>query len=493
MATLSLSELTETLIAQPGARFQLKAGVKPSLIEGKRGLEWGASVPSNIELEALAKVLVAGSVTPARKNEDGFVMGVFQRSDQQQFEYRILRGPEGVKIALRLAPMEEIIFEEAPPAPGKVASPEQQRTPRSVLDLDITSIRTLLRDVVGLKGSDLIITSTGNSSVRHGSELLPIPNTGFTENDILESLGDRMDHEAKQTLSEEGSVDLALEVPGLIQEGVPQRFRVNVFHHIHGMAAAFRPIWDEIPDFGTLGLPDAVADIGHFPYGLVLLTGPTGAGKSTTLCSILERINVRRHCHIITLEDPIEFVFSRKKALVHQREIGTHVASFAGGLRAALRENPDIILVGEMRDKETISAAITAAETGHLVLSTLHCGNAAQALDRIIDIFPEHQQAQVRVQLSDCLRAVVTQKLLPRIGSTTRVPAVEILRVNPAVANLIRERKLHMLTSQMQTGKEEGMIPFDDSLLRLVKERVIAKETALGAATDRKTLQGKLE
>lgn len=395
-------------------------------------------------------------------------------------DYRIRATTGAYAIALRLS-------EAAPVAP-------QDKKPsglRRVSDLRNDSIAHLLEDAVRLRASDLIITSEGLSSVRHGSQLLEVPGALFTPEQILESLGDLLTEERQALLEEEGSIDLAYELP---RQGdkKPQRFRVNVFHHIHGLAAAFRPIWDTIPTFEDLNLPESLKDLADFPYGLVLLTGPTGAGKSTTLCSALELVNERRHCHIITLEDPIEFVFSRKKAVIHQREIGVHVSTFSQGLRAALRENPDIILVGEMRDRETVAAAITAAETGHLVLSTLHCGNAAQAIDRIIDIFPEHQQSQIRVQLGDCLKAIVTQRLLPVMGSSERVPAVEILRVNTAVSNMIRERKTHLLASQMQTSREEGMLPFDESIISLYRAKIISADTAIRAASEPKTIRSKL-
>ena len=213
-----------------------------------------------------------------------------------------------------------------------------------------------------------------------------------------------------------------------------------------------RPIWDEIP-LGSLNLPAELENILQIEQGLVLVTGPTGSGKSTTVAALLDRLNQNSYHHIVTLEDPIEYRFNDACSLVHQREIGTHLQSFSMGLRAALREAPSAIFVGEMRDLETISAALTAAETGHLVVSTLHSGSCIQAIDRMIDVFPEHQQQQVRVQLSDVLRAVVSQRLLPRRNSPVRVPACEILMVNYAVSNLIRERRTHQLKTQLQTDK----------------------------------------
>jgi twitching motility protein PilT len=223
------------------------------------------------------------------------------------------------------------------------------------------------------------------------------------------------------------------------------------------------------------------------------MTGPTGSGKSTTLAVLLEHINRTRARHVITLEDPIEYIYARKRSIVHQREVGIHVDSFATGLRAALRESPDVILVGEMRDLDTIGAAITAAETGHLVLSTLHSGSATMAIDRIVDVFPEYQQSQIRTQLADVLRAVVTQRLIPSTNPRKRVPAVEILRVNYAIANLIREHKNHQITSQIQTGREDGMVPMDRSLAELVRGGKISREVAMRSSNDPRHLKGMLE
>jgi len=479
MSVETLTGLLEYLVAQPKGLLQLRAGFAPVLVLNKSPKELPEGPITASQIDAIAHLFLAGGERKTEKTEADMVSGTYFLEGGGQLDYRIRTRENAKAIAIRLS--------------GR--SPQQAGPPprlRHVEELDVSSIRALLRDVVKLRASDLVVTTQGESSVRHGAELMPIPNTAFTSRDIEESLGDLLTDERREVLKEEGSLDLALELDLSKQGKKKQRFRVNVFHHIHGLAAAYRPIWETIPTFGELNLPDVMKDLGNFPYGLVLLTGPTGAGKSTTLCSILELVNERRHCHMITLEDPIEFVFSRKKALIHQREVGVHVSNFSQGLRAALRENPDIILVGEMRDKDTVAAAITAAETGHLVLSTLHCGNAAQAIDRIIDIFPEHQQSQVRVQLADCLRAVVTQKLLPVMGSSERVPAVEVLRVNPAVSNMIRERKTHMLTSAMQTSKEAGMIPFDDSLITLFKARKISAETAIKAASEPNSIRSKL-
>ena len=477
MSVETLTGLLEYVVAQPKGLLQLRAGFAPVLVLNKSPKELPEGPMTASQIDAIVQLFLGSD--GAENGETDLISGTYPLEGVGQLDYRIRTRENAKAIAIRLSG-------RSPMQPGTTTRL------RHVEDLDISSIHALLRDVVKLRASDLVVTTQGESSVRHGTELMPIPNTAFTNIDIEESLGDLLTDHKRKILKEEGSLDLALELDLSNQSEKKQRFRVNVFHHIHGLAAAYRPIWETIPTFEDLNLPDVMKDLGNFPYGLVLLTGPTGAGKSTTLCSILELVNQRRHCHMITLEDPIEFVFSRKKSLIHQREVGVHVSNFSQGLRAALRENPDIILVGEMRDKDTVAAAITAAETGHLVLSTLHCGNAAQAIDRIIDIFPEHQQSQVRVQLADCLRAIVTQKLLPVMGNSDRVPAVEVLRINTAVSNMIRERKTHMLTSAMQTGKEAGMIPFDDSLVALFKARKISAETAIKAASEPNSIRSRL-
>lgn len=250
------------------------------------------------------------------------------------------------------------------------------------------------------------------------------------------------------------------------------------------MALALRPVRSDPPTLDVLNLPSELAELASTPSGLVLMTGTTGSGKSTTLVALIEHINRSAHKHVITLEDPIEYEYQNRRALVHQRQVGVHVKSFSEGLRAALRESPDVILVGEMRDHATMQAALTAAETGHLVLSTLHAADAAMALDRIIDSFPEHQQIQVRHQLAGALRAVVTQRLLPSRTLPQRVPAIELLRVNTAVATKIREGRGHQIQSEIQKGRADGMLSFDLTMATLVRRGVLTSETAMAHASD---------
>lgn len=256
------------------------------------------------------------------------------------------------------------------------------------------------------------------------------------------------------------------------------RFRCNVFMQRRGIAAVFRIIPEKIKTVEELNLPQSLLDLIQVHKGLILVTGPTGSGKSTTLASLIHHINCSERAHIVTVEDPIEFVHQNQKSLVNQREVSSHTKSFANALRAALREDPDIILVGEMRDLETISLAMTAAETGHLVFGTLHTNNAAKTVDRIIDVFPEQQQAQIRVMLSESLRGVIAQSLLTRADRGGRVAALEVLVNTMAVANLIREGKTFQIPSMMQTGRSQGMITFESHVMDLVKQGLVTKGDA---------------
>jgi len=280
-----------------------------------------------------------------------------------------------------------------------------------------------------------------------------------------------------------GDIDTSYEMP----DGT--RYRVNAFHQQDKPAAAIRLLNNTIPTFDELNLPEALRSLADLPRGLILVTGPTGSGKSTTLAAMIDYVNARKACHILTIEDPVEYVYTQKQALIHQREVGRDVKSFSSALRSAMREDPDVILVGEMRDHETISAAITAAETGHLVLSTLHTTGAATTVDRIIDVFPPHSQQQIRTQLASTLKGVVTQTLIPRAGMPGRVAAFEIMIGTDAVSSLIREGKGHQINSVIQTGKREGMILLDDYLAHLVRSGVVTLEAAKEKAQHKQEFQ----
>jgi len=428
--------------------------------------------------------------------------GIYQANSGPRFTYRVRQRPDGLGLAFRL---EEGQKRPGPaslhpvddggaaiikvPASGIRRQASQAGAPRAHLGPEpwrTDDIRELLKQVVGRRGSDLVVSSGREARVRLAGDYKSVPGGVFDDAAILHSLGDTLTDERRATLELEGSLDTALE----IMDGPARlRFRVNVFHQMHGLAAAFRPIWDQVPSLEALNLPKELLPLVGFPYGLVIVTGPTGSGKSTTLSALLEYLNAHSERHVITLEDPIEYVFRNQRCLIHQREVGVHVRTFSSGLRAALREAPDVIFVGEMRDLDTIASALTAAETGHLVLSTLHSGSAAQAIDRIIDVFPEHQQSQVRIQLADTLRAVVTQRLLPTSDGRGRIPAIELIRINYAFSNLIRERRTHQFASTTQSSRRDGSIPFDESLSRLVKHGFIDRDVAERAARDPKHLK----
>jgi len=300
------------------------------------------------------------------------------------------------------------------------------------------------------------------------------------DNDSLKSMLYEIAPEDKVKVFEEtGDVDFAYEIPGLA------RYRANFFQQKYGIGAVFREVPSTILNCEQLGLPPVVAKLATLPRGLVLVTGPTGSGKSTTLAAIIDEANRTRKDHILTVEDPIEFVHKSARAIVNHREVGLHTQSFAAALRGALREDPDIILVGEMRDLETISLAIEASSTGHLVFGTLHTTSAAKTVDRVIEVFPENQQEQIRNTLSDGLRAVVAQNLFKRIDKKGRVAALEIMIATPAVRNLIREGKTFQIPSMIQTGRKFGMQTLDDAIMTLLNKRIISPEAAYAKCNDK--------
>lgn len=305
---------------------------------------------------------------------------------------------------------------------------------------------------------------------------LPDLNPQNTHEMIYSILNERQ----KSDFEKYGELDLSYELANVA------RFRINVFKHRRGEGAAFRLIPEKIKTLSELDLPSIISSFTEKDKGLLLVTGPTGSGKSTTIAALIDIINKKRYDNIITIEDPIEFIHPHKNCLVSQREIGSHTKSFSSALRNALREDPDVILVGEMRDLETISMALTAAETGHLVFSTLHTISAAESVERIIDVFPPHQQNQVRMQLAGSILGIIAQTLLPTLDGKGRVPALEVMIANPAIRNLIREGKTHQIPSTIQISKKDGMQSLDQSLKDLVMEDKISREEAIKKAIDKK-------
>lgn len=322
------------------------------------------------------------------------------------------------------------------------------------------------------KASDIHLTVNAPVMLRIHGELQAADAHPLTPSETLAMAKDLMTNEQADAFMESGDLDFSF--------GIPQvsRYRVNIFRQKGHVGLTIRLIPNRIPAMEELGLPPMAEEFARKPQGLVLVTGPTGSGKSSTLAAMIDFINRTRSDHIITLEDPVEFVHNHKSCLVNQREIGTDTESFSSGLRAALRQDPDVILVGEMRDLETIGIAITAAETGHLVFGTLHTADAPQTIDRVIDVFPPEAQPQIRVQLASVLLGIMAQRLLPAADGAGRVAAVEVLVNTPAVANLIRTGKVHQIRSAMQTGRSQGMQTMDNALRELLQRRVITAEAA---------------
>ena len=324
--------------------------------------------------------------------------------------------------------------------------------------------------------SDVHLTVGIPPTYRIDGVLVSLVENKLTAEDTYYLVKQALDETRLNKLDETGEIDFSYSIPSL------GRFRVNAFKQRGSYAMVLRIIPLEIPLMTELGLPTVLNDLSRLPRGLILVTGPTGSGKTTTLASIINKINSERKCHIITLEDPLEYLHKHKKSIVNQREVGSDTQTFANGLRGALREDPDVILVGEMRDLETISIAITAAETGHLVLSTLHTNGAAKTVDRIIDVFPPYQQQQIRVQLSSVLEAVISQQLLMKASCIGRIAAHEVMIATPAIRNLIREGKNHQIDTAIQTSAALNMQTMDTSLVNLYKRGEITKEMAISQA-----------
>jgi twitching motility protein PilT len=331
----------------------------------------------------------------------------------------------------------------------------------------------LLLEVVSRRASDLHLSAGQHPVIRVRGRLIPLEEYPvLSDTDTRETIYSILTGDQRQRLETDWQLDFAYSVPG------HARFRVNAYYQRGAIGAAFRLIPFGLSSIDELGLPKTVHEFTKKPRGFVLVTGPTGSGKSTSLAAMIDSINETREEHIMTIEDPIEFLHGHKKCLVNQRELGSDAQSFGMALKAALRQDPDVILVGEMRDLETISTALTAAETGHLVFATLHTQDTAQTIDRVIDVFPSHQQGQVRVQLSVALQGIMTQQLLPTADGSGRAVACEVLVPNAAVRNLIREGKTHQIYSVLQTGTAQGMQTMDASLAALVNQGVVSRKMA---------------
>lgn len=343
----------------------------------------------------------------------------------------------------------------------------------------MSNLHQLLKAMIEKGASDLHVTTGSPPQLRVDGKLVPLRMPALTPQDTKQACYSILTDAQKHRFEANSELDLSFGVKGLA------RFRANIFVQRGAVAGAFRTIPYKILTFEELGLPEAIRTIANKPRGLVLLTGPTGSGKSTTLASIIDMINSSKQEHIITIEDPIEYLHGHKGCVVNQREVGADTKSFTSALRYILRQDPDVVLIGEMRDLETIEAALTVSETGHLCLATLHTNSAVQTINRIIDVFPSHSQAQVRTQLSFVLEGVVCQTLLPRANSPGRAMACEVMVPNPAIRNLIREDKIHQMYSQMQIGQDKfGMQTMNQSLADLYLRRIISLEDAMQRSAD---------
>jgi twitching motility protein PilT len=342
----------------------------------------------------------------------------------------------------------------------------------------------LLKTAVDLDGSDLHLSINTPPQVRVHGELRRLDLPDLTATDTKALTFSVLTDTQKKRFEETMELDFSFGIRGLA------RFRCNMFNQKGAVGAVYRQIPERIRSFEELQLPPVIAKLAERPRGLVLVTGPTGSGKSTTLAAMLNKINIERHGHILTIEDPIEYLHPHKNCLVNQREVHADTVSFNNALRAALREDPDIVLIGEMRDLETVEAALRIAETGHLTFGTLHTNSASSTINRIVDVFPAHQQSQIRTQLSLVLEGVVCQALLPKVGGKGRVVSLEVLVPTPGVRNLIREDKVHQIYSAMQTGQEKvGMQTMNQSIASLYFKRLITIETAMSASSNREELQ----
>jgi twitching motility protein PilT len=343
----------------------------------------------------------------------------------------------------------------------------------------VANLHQLLKAMVEKGSSDLHITTGSPPQLRIDGSLVPLKTPPLSPVDTKQICYSILTDAQKHKFEEENELDLSFGVKGL------SRFRANIYLQRGAVAGAFRTIPFKILTFQELGLPAIISDLAKKPRGLVLVTGPTGSGKSTTLASMIDKINTDRHEHIVTIEDPIEYLHPHKNCLVNQREVGADTQSFKKALKYILRQDPDVVLIGEMRDLETVEAALVISETGHLAFGTLHTNSAVQTINRILDVFPPYQQPQVRAQLSFVLEGVMTQNLLPKAGGPGRVLIIEVMVPNPAIRNLIREDKIHQVYSQMQVGQSKfGMQTFNQSLAAAFSRRLITWEEAVGRSSD---------
>jgi twitching motility protein PilT len=464
----SFDALLQLLVAQGAESLTLVGGAVPELSKN------GETTP--LSMPPLAGETLTRFVGEVREAVDGGRYLLDAKGERVAFDV-VVESDARLHFRLAAVDLEGCAQADAPGAapPSTLALASQSSSimaPPAASRAEARVVEQLLARALELEATDLFLSTSADARVRAAGRLEEMAGTRCTRDAILSVLG--VDAPGLEQLAREGSVDLGVTLAG-------GRVRANVFLHKGGVAAAIRPI-RRVRSLAELGLPVELAELTAYKDGLVLLVGPAGSGKSSTLAALIQHLNRTRACHVVTIEDPIEFEYEPGRGLINQRQVGDQADSFHSALRASLRQSPDVILLGEMRDPETIAAALTAAETGHLVLSTLHSGGADMAVDRIIDAFPPHQQGQVRTQLAGVLRVVVTQLLLPGLREAALVPALEKMVVTHAIAHSIRESRGHQISSHIQTGRAEGMVSLEMSLAALVKRRLISRETAIEAA-----------
>ncbi|MEW6210397.1 MAG: PilT/PilU family type 4a pilus ATPase [Acidobacteriota bacterium] len=504
----NIDSLLGILHNQKGKELRLEVGQRPRLITDTGVHDLAATPLGHPQVGSLIAPIVPEETRRELQTQSAAEFD-YELGGVGNFRVRIIKAPTGLAVSVRPAseraikPTSPAInvpsdLQSRPPAQSggtgalssaPAAPPTRQTAPIATPSSGNTSqMDRLFRDMVAKGASDLHMSASMPPMIRKDGVMIPLDESlpRLAPDELRVLLTSIMPQKNRDEFDRRHDTDFAYEIAGLA------RFRANIFMDRKGWGGVFRVIPNEILTAEKLNLSQAILKLCHLNKGLVLVTGPTGSGKSTTLCALIDYINRTRTDHIVTIEDPIEFVHENKKCLINQREVHTHTDSFKDALRAALREDPDIVLVGEMRDLETVAIAIETAETGHLVFGTLHTTTAASTVDRVIDQFPADRQMQIRIMLSESLRAVISQTLLRKVGGG-RVAALEVLIINNAISNLIREGKTFQIPSAMQTGRALGNIMLNDALIELVKAKTVTAEEAYAKAVDKTGFEGLLK
>lgn len=508
----NIESLLGILHNQKGKELRLEVGQRPRLMTDAGAYDLAASPLGHPQVGSLIAPIVPEDTRRELQTQSAAEFD-YELGGVGNFRVKIVKAPTGLAVSVRPAAASERPIKPTSPAlnvppdlqsrpspppaqtggTGALASAPAVPPPRQTAPISASApqggntsqMDKLFRDMMAKGASDLHMSVSMPPMIRKDGEMTPLDQSlpQLAPDELRGLLTSIMPQKNREEFDRRHDTDFAYEILGLA------RFRANIFMDRKGWGGVFRVIPNEILTAEKLGLSQAILKLCNLNKGLVLVTGPTGSGKSTTLCALIDYINRNRTDHIITIEDPIEFVHENKKCLINQREVHTHTDSFKDALRAALREDPDIVLVGEMRDLETVAIAIETAETGHLVFGTLHTTTAASTVDRVIDQFPADRQMQIRIMLSESLRAVISQTLLRKVGGG-RVAALEVLIVNNAISNLVREGKTFQITSAMQTGRALGNVMLNDALLELVKSKMVTAEEAYTKAVDKTGIEG---